>query len=566
MHLPWKQDHPLLPDNFTFAQRRLQGLNSRLQGNHNLLEEYDSIIKDQEWKGIIERVTSSKDIEVGKTHYLSHHPVICQDKDTTKVRIVYNASAKNSSGTSLNSCLYTGPYLLKTVAEILARFRLYPIAFTADIEKAFLMIGIHPSDCDVLRFLWYEDAMPETPEVICYRFCRVVFGVGSIPFLLNVTLVQHIEDYLEDFYEVCTKLLNSLHADDMDSGGHSVNEVLELYQTSKQIMAKGGFNLRKWLSNSKEVMMRIAELEGQSLKSEEVVQTQSTIHEDDQSFTKTTLEDSKQDTNTNELLVVLGLTWDPDTDMFVFRFVPLEEMASQLPPTKRSVLKIIARIFDPLGLITPITKPLKVFLQKSFKSASKKLIALFKSAKVQAYLTEKRIKWKYNLAKEPWWGGFYERLVKSVKSCLKKCVGRASLSFDELHTTPVEIEGVLNSRPVTYLYSDDLEEPLTPSHLILGRRILKLPEFEEDEEDDKDFDDNPDTALRRLRYFSNVLKHYWQRWKAEYLVDLREFHKMRKGQKGLPVDIKEGDIVSVQDEGRRNQILWKLSRVAKLIK
>ena len=241
---------------------------------------------------------------------------------------VYNASAKNSSRTSLNSCLYPGPCLLKTVAEILARFQLYPIALMADIEKAFLMIGIHPSDRDVLRFLWYEDVKSETPEVICYRFCRVVFRVVSSPFLLNATLVQNIEDYLEDYYEVCTKLLNSLYADDMDSGGHSVNEVLELYQTSKQIMAKGGFNLCKWLSNSKEVMMRIHELEGQSLKSEEVVQTQSTIHEVDQSFADTTLEDSEQDTNTSELPVVLGLMWAPDTDMFVFRLAPLAEMAS----------------------------------------------------------------------------------------------------------------------------------------------------------------------------------------------------------------------------------------------
>ena len=175
VRLPWKQDHPLLPDNFTLAQRKLQGLNSRLQGNPNLLEEYDSIIKDQEEKGIIERVTSFKDIEVEKTHYLSHHPVIRQHKNTAQVRVVYNASAKNSLGTSLNSCLYPGPCLLKTVAEILSRFQLYSVALTADIEKAFLMIGIHPSDCDVLRFLWYEDAKSETPEVICYRFCGVVF-------------------------------------------------------------------------------------------------------------------------------------------------------------------------------------------------------------------------------------------------------------------------------------------------------------------------------------------------------------------------------------------------------
>ena len=176
----------------------------------------------------------------------------------------------------------------------------------------------------------------------------------------------HIEAYSED-YEVCTKLLNSLYADDMDSGGHSVDEVVELYQTSKQIMAKGGSNLHKWPSNSKEVMIRIAELEGQSLKSEGIVQTQSTIHVDDQSFAKTTLQDSEQDTNTDELSVVSGLKWDPDTGMFVFRLAPLAEIASQLPPMKRSVLKIIACIFDPLGLITPITTPQKVFLQKLFK-------------------------------------------------------------------------------------------------------------------------------------------------------------------------------------------------------
>ena len=97
------------------------------------------------------------------------------------------------------------------------------------------------------------------------------------------------------------------------------------------------------------------------------MQTQRTIHQDDQSFAKTTLEDSEQETNIDELPAVLALKWDPDIDTFVFRLAPLAEMASQLLPTKRSVLKIIARIFDPLGLITPITTPLKVFLQKLFK-------------------------------------------------------------------------------------------------------------------------------------------------------------------------------------------------------
>ena len=98
-------------------------------------------------------------------------------------------------------------------------------------------------------------------------------------------------------------------------------------------MAKGGVNLHKWLSNSKEVMMRIVELGGHILKSERVVQTQSTIHGDDQSFTKTILEDREHDTNTDDLPAVLGLKWDPDRDMFVLKLAPLAEMHSQVPPT-----------------------------------------------------------------------------------------------------------------------------------------------------------------------------------------------------------------------------------------
>ena len=82
----------------------------------------------------IEVKESSEDVEVRKPHYLSHHPVIRQNKDTTKVRVVYKPSAKNTSGKSLNSCLYPGPCLL---AEILARFRLYPVTLMANIEKAF---------------------------------------------------------------------------------------------------------------------------------------------------------------------------------------------------------------------------------------------------------------------------------------------------------------------------------------------------------------------------------------------------------------------------------------------
>eukprot|EP00112_Aurelia_sp_Birch-Aquarium-sp1_P020282 Seg5190.2 transcript_id=Seg5190.2/GoldUCD/mRNA.D3Y31 product="hypothetical protein" protein_id=Seg5190.2/GoldUCD/D3Y31 len=143
---------------------------------------------------------------------------------------------------------------------------------------------------------------------------------------------------------------------------------------------------------------------------------------------------------------------------------------------------------------------------------------------------------------------------------MKKCIGGARLSYDELHTVVTEIEAVLNSRPLTYLYADELEEALTPSHLIMGRRLLTLPEVSPTEEEDKDFDEREDVARRRERYLSKVLNHYWKRWKTEYLVDLREYHKLETKRNNVP-EISEGDIVTIEDENRRNRSTWRLGKV-----
>ena len=153
--LSWKANRPVLADNYQLAKKRSVVQLSKLSKSPDLLKEYDAILKEQEEKGIIENVNHDQESPVGKTHFLPHQPVVRQDKNTTKVRIVYDAFAANNSRTSLNNCLYPGPCLLKTVANILTRFRLYPLGFTADIEKALFMISINEADRDVLSFIWY---------------------------------------------------------------------------------------------------------------------------------------------------------------------------------------------------------------------------------------------------------------------------------------------------------------------------------------------------------------------------------------------------------------------------
>lgn len=99
--------------------------------------------------GIIEPVLETD--TAAKTHYLPHHAVVRHDKDTTKVRIVYDAST-HVKDPSLNDCLHTGLDFNQKVLEILLRFRLYPVDWTADIEKAFRLISMSPKDCDALCF------------------------------------------------------------------------------------------------------------------------------------------------------------------------------------------------------------------------------------------------------------------------------------------------------------------------------------------------------------------------------------------------------------------------------
>ena len=166
---PWKYDYLDLPENLDFAIGRMRSLAKRLLKDRELLVKYDDIIYSQVKLGIIEKVTVDKKVE--RKHYLPHHPVVTPSKSTTKLRIVYDASTKAKKGDkSLNECLYRGPVLLPDLCGILLRFRMQTIVLLADVEKAFLQIGIHELDRDVTRFLWFKDltnlnVMEETLDV-----------------------------------------------------------------------------------------------------------------------------------------------------------------------------------------------------------------------------------------------------------------------------------------------------------------------------------------------------------------------------------------------------------------
>ena len=134
--------------------------------------------------------------------------------------------------------------------DILLRFRTYKTALAADIEKAFLMISVARPDRDVLRFLWIDDVNKKVPNLVTLRFTRVVFGVSSSPFLLNATIKHHLEKYKDAEAEFVKMFTRSIYVDDVTCGAKDDDSAFDLYVKSKKIMAEGGLNLRKFVTNS----------------------------------------------------------------------------------------------------------------------------------------------------------------------------------------------------------------------------------------------------------------------------------------------------------------------------
>ena len=181
----------------------------------------------------------------------------------------------------------------------------------------------------------------------------------------------------------------------------------------------------------------------------------------------------------------------------------------------------------------------------------------FIDCSVQNYVNSKNINWKFNVPTASWWGGVFEVLVKLTKKCLRKTLGNAHLTFEELETVLVETEGILNSRPLTFVYDEITEPPLTPSCLVTGRRLLDQTAISS-----RIVKSDKVTITKRSRYLESLLARFFAQWKAEYLTSLREKHKHRNKLAGrIP---KLGDIVCIHKDKLPRQ-RWALGKIVRVL-
>ncbi|XP_055632940.1 uncharacterized protein LOC129773367 [Toxorhynchites rutilus septentrionalis] len=263
--------------------------------------------------------------------YLPHHPVFKEASTTTKVRVVFDGSAKTSTSHSLNEALLTGPVIQDELLDLMLRFRKHPVALVADVEKMYRQIKVHSGDTSLQRIIWRFNAHE---PIKVYELQTVTYGLSPSSFLATRVL-QHLADDCGHNYPLAvTALKEDFYMDDFLSGAQSTEEAKELRNQIQSLLREGGFQLRKWNSNKPEVL---ADLPPASIESSPTLQFEP-----------------------EHRVKTLGVVWETKLDQLC---IEVREAFNHSVWTKRKVFSVIAQLYDPLGLVSPVISWAKFQMQ-----------------------------------------------------------------------------------------------------------------------------------------------------------------------------------------------------------
>lgn len=324
----------MLGDSLSGAISRLHQVERRLQHDPDRYKEYIKFMDNYEQSNHMKEIPAN---EINKytngVFYLPHHSVIKQSSTTTKLRVVFDGSAKSNTGTSINNAMITGPTIQGHLADILLRWRNKRIAISADIRQMYRQVAVHPNDQDYQRIVWRRSPHDEIKH---YRLLTVTYGLSSSPFLAIRPLRQLAADESDTYPLASQATLSDFYVDDFLSGADDIATATQLTSEMTKLLHSGCMELVKWASNSGVILATIPEA-------------------DRQCKYPLTLSDV-------EPIATLGINWDPADDSLGFRInvdtIPNEKL------TKRQLLSQASRMFDPIGWLEPVTITPKLMMQQ----------------------------------------------------------------------------------------------------------------------------------------------------------------------------------------------------------
>lgn len=256
---------------------------------------------------------------------------------STKIRVVFDASRKSSTKKSLNDNLIIGPTLQADMSAIIMRWRKHRIAFTADIEKMYRQILVHQEHTNLQRIIWRNSPNEKLRD---YKLLTATYGTSCAPYLAVRTLQQLAIDEQVNFPRAAQIILNDFYVDDVASGADNIEQAIRVKNELRNATTNDGFNLRKWASNSTELLREIPECD-REIKMEHEIRIDTSV------TTKT-----------------LGVKWNPSMDTFELKI----NISNEETKTKRELLSEIASLFDPLGWLAPIIINAEILIQESWSA------------------------------------------------------------------------------------------------------------------------------------------------------------------------------------------------------
>lgn len=325
--LPFKSNpYESLGESYSVAKSRYHQLQRKFDRNPQLKTQYDSVLEEYLALKHMEIVSDKPKFQ----YFLPHHGVF-KESTSTKLRTVFNASSKTSTGVSLNDCLCVGPVVQPELFDLLIGWRKFEFAVSADIEKMYRMLYVSPKHTDLLSILWHR---PGTSGIATYRLLTVTFGTSCGPFQATRGLHEIGEQIKSQNKKLADIIQKHFYVDDFLK---SFSTISEAQQTSSELtnkLSEYGFKLRKWKSNDPRTIQ---------------------VFNDDDRETTIDFESTFK---------TLGIAWQADTDSFVFKCLDLDEKPAW---TKRSVLSTISKLFDPLGWLAPFIVKAKILLQNIWR-------------------------------------------------------------------------------------------------------------------------------------------------------------------------------------------------------
>ncbi|XP_066261326.1 uncharacterized protein [Euwallacea similis] len=325
VNLPFNDKKDQLGESYHIAVKRLMSMERKFKSNAALHVEYVKFMKEYEELGHMSRLSQTRVEEVSHAFYLPHHAVIKEQSTTTKLRVVFDGSAMSTSGLSLNDVQHAGYEVQDELFSILLRFRKHKYIVADDAKQMYRQIWVKEQDRAYQRILWRPN---DTLPIEVFELNTVTYGTRPGAYLAKRCLRQIGEENKEVHPDACEVIINDFYLDDLLTGANSVDAAKELSQGLTQLLRTRGFELRKWASNDARILKDIS-------TDERVIEP-------------------------NKDPKTLGLKWKTSTDELLITISPQEERKI----TKRSILSQIAQIFDPLGIIAPITVQGKIILQR----------------------------------------------------------------------------------------------------------------------------------------------------------------------------------------------------------